>query len=64
VSRKREHLDPGNAALGWWWLDPIAALLIAGIAISEGLATWRGDGCCTAPALDQPRPDCHDDCCD
>jgi divalent metal cation (Fe/Co/Zn/Cd) transporter len=37
----------GNALFGWWWLDPIAALLIAGVAIKEGLATWRGDECCT-----------------
>jgi divalent metal cation (Fe/Co/Zn/Cd) transporter len=36
----------GNALFGWWWLDPIAALLIAGIAIREGLETWRGEGCC------------------
>jgi divalent metal cation (Fe/Co/Zn/Cd) transporter len=52
----------GNALLGWWWLDPIAALLIAGIALREGVETWRGDGCCAA--LD-PKPSavCHDDCC-
>jgi divalent metal cation (Fe/Co/Zn/Cd) transporter len=36
----------GQAVLGWWWLDPIAALVIAGVAVREGLATWRGDGCC------------------
>ena len=53
----------GNALLGWWWLDPIAALLIAGIALREGLQTWRGDGCCAAPELN-PSAVCHDDCCD
>jgi divalent metal cation (Fe/Co/Zn/Cd) transporter len=42
----------GNAAFGWWWLDPIAALLIAGVAVREGRETWRGEGCCTAPAVD------------
>ena len=27
----------GNALLGWWWLDPVAALAIAGLAVKEGL---------------------------
>jgi divalent metal cation (Fe/Co/Zn/Cd) transporter len=36
----------GNALLGWWWLDPIAALVIAAVALREGLETWRGEGCC------------------
>jgi divalent metal cation (Fe/Co/Zn/Cd) transporter len=26
-----------NAALGWWWADPAAALVIAGLAVREGL---------------------------
>jgi len=25
-----------NAALGWWWLDPITGLGIAGLAVREG----------------------------
>jgi divalent metal cation (Fe/Co/Zn/Cd) transporter len=55
----------GNALFGWWWLDPIAALAIAAVAISEGLETWRGEGCCTAPGLDSRAPAaCADDCCD
>jgi divalent metal cation (Fe/Co/Zn/Cd) transporter len=53
----------GNALFGWWWLDPIAALLIAGVAIREGLQTWRGKGCCAAPNLD-PAAVRADDCCD
>jgi len=53
----------GNALLGWWWLDPIAALLIAGVAVKEGLETWRGEGCCAAPALNAPAAG-HDDRCD
>ncbi|MGH2799099.1 MAG: cation transporter, partial [Thermoleophilaceae bacterium] len=53
----------GNAALGWWWLDPIAALLIAGVAVREGLETWRGEGCCAVPHLNTPAAP-HDDCCD
>lgn len=35
-----------NALAGWWWADPLAALVIAGVAIREGVQTWRGDGCC------------------
>ena len=36
----------GNALLGWWWLDPIAALAIAALAIREGRESWRGESCC------------------
>jgi divalent metal cation (Fe/Co/Zn/Cd) transporter len=32
--------------LGWTWADPVAALVIAGIAVKEGVDAWRGDGCC------------------
>ncbi|MEU9352331.1 cation transporter [Streptomyces griseoloalbus] len=35
-----------NATLGWSWADPVAALVIAGIAVKEGREAWRGDGCC------------------
>ena len=35
-----------NAALGWWWADPVAALAIAAIAVQEGVRGWRGDACC------------------
>jgi divalent metal cation (Fe/Co/Zn/Cd) transporter len=35
----------GNALFGWWWLDPVAALVIAVIAVREGIETWRGDDC-------------------
>jgi divalent metal cation (Fe/Co/Zn/Cd) transporter len=34
-----------NAALGWWWADPIAALAIAGLAVKEGREAWHGDDC-------------------
>ena len=36
-----------NAALGWWWADPIAGLVIAAVALKEGREAWRGDACCT-----------------
>ena len=35
-----------NALLGWWWLDAVAALVIAGVAVREGRSNWRGDACC------------------
>ena len=34
-----------NAGLGWWWADPLAGLVIAGVAFREGVSGWRGDGC-------------------
>jgi divalent metal cation (Fe/Co/Zn/Cd) transporter len=36
----------GNALLGWWWLDPITALAIGAVALSEGREAWRGESCC------------------
>jgi len=35
-----------NAALGWWWADPVAALGIVYVAAREGREAWRGDACC------------------
>jgi len=37
-----------NAVAGWWWADPLAALVIAGVAAREARDAWRGDdcGCC------------------
>ncbi|WP_098899413.1 cation transporter [Streptomyces sp. st77] len=61
-----------NATLGWSWADPIAALVIAAIAVKEGRDAWQGKGCCAIPAATVPaqrqetdacgcRPGC--DCC-
>lgn len=36
----------GNALFGLWWLDPAVALLVAGLAVREGIENWRGDDCC------------------
>ncbi|MDW8339765.1 MAG: cation transporter [Thermoleophilia bacterium] len=33
----------GNALLGLSWLDPAAALVVAGVALREGIETWRGE---------------------
>ena len=38
-----------NAAIGWTWADPVAALVIAVLAIKEGRDAWRGDACCPPP---------------
>lgn len=35
-----------NSLFGWSWADPLAALVIAGVAVKEGLEAWRGDHCC------------------
>ena len=35
----------GNALAGLWWLDPLAALLIAYVAIQEGRESWSGEAC-------------------
>lgn len=37
-----------NATLGWSWADPVAALVIAAVAVREGREALRGETCCTA----------------
>jgi divalent metal cation (Fe/Co/Zn/Cd) transporter len=38
-----------NATLGWSWADPLAGLVIAAVALREGLGAWRGEeDCCGA----------------
>jgi divalent metal cation (Fe/Co/Zn/Cd) transporter len=34
-----------NAALGWWWADPVAALLMIPIMAKEGVEGLRGESC-------------------
>jgi divalent metal cation (Fe/Co/Zn/Cd) transporter len=63
-----------NAWAGWWWADPLIALAVAGVAVKEGIESWRGDGCdcATVPGLNHPgaqeagcdcEPGCTDTCC-
>lgn len=40
-----------NAAQGWWWADPLAALIIAAVAAREGAEAWRGEDCGCSPGL-------------
>ena len=35
-----------NAALGWWWADPAAALIMVPIIAKEGIDGTRAKGCC------------------
>jgi divalent metal cation (Fe/Co/Zn/Cd) transporter len=52
-----------NATLGWAWADPLAGLVIAAVAVREGLEAWRGEGCCapTAARAGTREPECA--CC-
>ncbi len=34
-----------NAALGWWWADPVAALAMTWFIAKEGAGAWRGEEC-------------------
>lgn len=55
-----------GAGAGLAWLDPVAAILIAAVAMKEGAELWRGEQCdChTIPALARDAEDrCDDDCC-
>jgi divalent metal cation (Fe/Co/Zn/Cd) transporter len=41
-----------NALLGWWWADPLAALIMVPIIVKEGIEGLRGETCCD-------EGDCH-----
>jgi divalent metal cation (Fe/Co/Zn/Cd) transporter len=45
-----------NAAVGAWWLDPLIGLLIAAVAVREGVEAWRGEGCACACGATVERP--------
>jgi divalent metal cation (Fe/Co/Zn/Cd) transporter len=54
-----------NATLGWSWADPLAGLVIAAIAVREGVEAWRGEGCCTPAIPGGPASEGEDGCgCD
>jgi divalent metal cation (Fe/Co/Zn/Cd) transporter len=58
-----------TATLGWTWADPVAALVIAAVAVREGVEAWRGDACCApvaalvTPGADGASSGCADGCC-
>jgi divalent metal cation (Fe/Co/Zn/Cd) transporter len=35
-----------NVALGWWWADPLAGLVMTPIIAKEGVAGIKGEACC------------------
>lgn len=35
-----------HGALGWWWADPAAALVIAALITREAREAWHGKACC------------------
>jgi divalent metal cation (Fe/Co/Zn/Cd) transporter len=35
-----------NALAGWWWADPVAALVMVPIIAKEGVEALRGETCC------------------
>lgn len=53
-----------NSVLGWSWVDPVAALIIAVVAVREGIEALRGDTCCTPVAALVAEPTLTDDACD
>jgi divalent metal cation (Fe/Co/Zn/Cd) transporter len=59
-----------NSLFGWSWADPLAALVIATVAVREGREAWKGDNCCAPNAalhhddvVAQPVASCDDGCC-
>jgi divalent metal cation (Fe/Co/Zn/Cd) transporter len=51
-----------NSALGWSWADPVAALVIAAVAVKEGREAWRGESCC--PPAPMAAAEAGDSACD
>ncbi|MEW1805873.1 cation transporter [Pseudarthrobacter sp. NPDC080039] len=46
-----------NSTLGWWWADAGAALVIAAIAVREGINAWHGEACCGVPGAAGSEPE-------
>jgi divalent metal cation (Fe/Co/Zn/Cd) transporter len=55
-----------GSGAGLAFLDPVAALAIAGIALKEGVEGWReAKSCCAIPGIEAAISEshCQDDCC-
>jgi divalent metal cation (Fe/Co/Zn/Cd) transporter len=52
-----------NATVGWWWADPVAAIVMVPIIVREGVGALRGENCgCESPIVDSKCCDnCHPD---
>ena len=51
-----------NAAFGWWWADPVAALGIVLLLVKEGREGLRGESCCDVDLNSHTQQDDH--CCE
>lgn len=51
-----------NLALGWWWADPIAALIMVPIVAKEGVGALRGEHCGCESPLVANETSCCDNC--
>ena len=47
-----------NATVGWFWADSVAGLIIAAVAVREGVQAWRGEGCCAPNVKACDCPNC------
>ncbi|HEX9695277.1 MAG TPA: cation transporter [Actinomycetota bacterium] len=47
-----------NAAFGWWWADPGAALVMTAFIASEAREAWRGESCCGDESAGVPHAAC------
>jgi len=46
-----------NAAFGWWWADPVAALAMTLFLVREAREAWRGEDCgCHRACATDDRP--------
>lgn len=56
-----------NAFLGWWWMDSVAALAVAGLALYEGRKAWASGALCVDDAcgvvIETAVPGCLLLCC-
>jgi divalent metal cation (Fe/Co/Zn/Cd) transporter len=54
-----------NDGFGWWWLDPVAGLGIAGLAVREGREAWAGEVCgdCAPIGFESAEPRRKNGCC-
>lgn len=57
-----------NSLWGWWWVDPLAGLVVAAMAVREGREAWLGENCCAVPGVAGEQacgcgPGCTDACC-
>lgn len=54
-----------NAALGWWWADPVSGLIMVPIIAKEGIGALRGEKCgCESPLVAEKDCCCDSDCHD